>query len=285
MRWMTSAVLLPSICSIVIGCGQSLERGNADFQVAQRQAQAKEGPGAAGVAAPPVVRKIIYTSHIDVVVEDLTRAQEKLTQLIEAVREQGGYLEKQELTGSSGSHRRGSWTIRVPLAGFDGFVAEIEKLGELERSSRDAQDVTEAYTDLEARLRNKESSEKRLLSHLDTSAQLKDTLELERELSRVRGEVEQLQGQLNLLKSRTDLATVSLSIYERRGFTPATNPTFSTMVSRTFDQSWKSLVLVGQGLVLAVVAMSPWVAALCVLLLPIWFVRRNLVSLNSNTGK
>jgi hypothetical protein len=233
-------------------------------------------PGAGEAAAPPVPRKIVYTCQIDINVEDITLAQQKLTSLIESVREKGGFLARQELNGASGSHRRGSWTIRVPLLQFDRFVEDVEKLGELERSTRDAQDVTEALTDLEARLRNKESSEKRLLSHLEKSAVLKDTLELERELSRVRGEVEQLQGQLNLLKNRTDLATVSLTISERPDFHPTTKPTFATLVSRTFDGSWNSLISFGQVLVLVIVGFSPWVAALSVLLIPGWVVRRSL---------
>lgn len=154
-------------------------------------------------------------------------------------------------------------------------MAELEKLGELERSSRDAQDVTEAYADLEARLRNKQLSETRLLSHLEKSAELKDTLELERELSRVRGEIEQLQGQLNLLKSKTDLATVMVTLLERQGYTPPTKPTFGIQVSRTFDNSWKALVDFGQTLALIAVALAPWLIVFALILTPVWLIVRH----------
>ena len=205
-------------------------------------------------------------------VENITSAQERLTKLIESVREQGGYLSHQEIIGSVGSHRRGSWTVRVPLAQFDGFVAEVEKLGELERNSRDSQDVTEAYADLEARRKNKQASETRLLSHLEKSAALKDTLELERELSRVRGEIEQVQGQLNVLKNKSDLATVTLTLIERQGYTPPLKPTFVARVSRTFNDSWQSLVACGQTLALIGVALGPWLAAVAIFAIPAWLV-------------
>ena len=158
---------------------------------------------------------------------------------------------------------------------FDRFVSDLEQLGSVERNNRDAQDVTDAYTDLEARVRNKQSSEERLMSHLEKSTSLKDTLELERELTRVRGEVEQLQGQRNLLKNRTDLATVSLNLFERFAVHKTTEPPFLSLITLTFERSWNHLIAFGQFLLLIVVAVSPWAVALGSLVLPIWLVRRN----------
>ena len=280
MRSITVSATLLLVSLVLLGCGKSsTSNARPGVQVAQAPGiPEKAGAGASEVAAPPTARKIIYTSQIDVVVEDMNLAQQKLILLIDAMRAQGGFLARQEVTGTNGQNRRGTWTIRVPLAIFEGFVTEVERLGELERSSRDAQDVTEAYVDTEGRLRIKESSEHRLLSHLKKSALLKDTLELERELSRVRGEVEQLQGQLNLLKSRTHLAIVALTMHEHPGFLPAIQPTFSAFISRTFYESWKSLVSFGQVLTLVAVALSLWLSALEVLGLPMLLVRRSLVS-------
>ena len=275
IRIVALIVVLFAISLMALGCGHSAPPSSQPaMQVAQRADVPV--PAAGEAASPPVGRKIIYTSRIDVVVEDIAVARQKLDLLIGSVQKQGGFLAKQELTGSGGSHERGSWTIRVPLAQFDNFVSEVEKLGEPSRNSRDAQDVTDAYADLDSRLRNKQSSELRLLSHLEKSAQLKDTLELERELSRVRGEVEQLQGQLNLLKDKADLATVSVTMYERQQITPKTAPTFSATVSRTFDGSLNGLISSGQVLVLIVVALAPWAVVASVILIPFWIFRRKL---------
>ncbi len=108
----------------------------------------------------------------------------------------------------------------------------------------------------------------------EKSAVLKDTLELERELSRVRGEIEQVQGQLNVLKNKSDLATVTLTLIERQGYTPPLKPTFVARVSRTFDNSWQSLVACGQTLALFGVALGPWLAVAAVVVTPTWLLSR-----------
>lgn len=278
VRFPTLIVLLLIISLLFIGCSNnSGPRPKQAVQVAVQPGNPV--PNAGDVAAPSLVRKIIYTCQIAVVVEDLMAAQQTLNTLIASIQPQGGYLANQELSGTSGSQRRGTWTIRVPLSEFDRFVSQVEKLGEIERNSRNAQDVTDAHTDLEGRLRNKQSSETRLLSHLEKSAQLKDTLELERELTRVRGEIEQLQGQMNLLNNKADLATVSLTLTERQEYIPPAPPvtaSFPTLVSRTFIESWNNLVACAQGVALITVALAPWAVAAAIILLPIWLIRRNL---------
>ena len=229
---------------------------------------------ASGEQATATARKIVFTAQVDVLVEDMAQAQQRLNDLIAKVQQAGGYVSHQEVSGTAGSRRHGTWTVRVPQTRFDQVMADLEQLGELQRSSRDAQDVTEAYTDLEARLKNKQSSEQRLLSHLEKTGELKDTLEVERELSRVRGEVEQLQGQLNLLKNKTDLATIILTIQERAGFTPTTTPTFSTQVSRTFAESWEAFGVFLRFIALCVVAAVPWLCAVTPILAGVWFWKR-----------
>lgn len=246
------------ICCSTFGCGRAAPDGQQLVQIAQVPEHVRQPPVANGAPPPTAARRIIYASEIEVVVDDLTVAARKLTDLVASLHEQGGYLSHQELTGASGSHRRGTWTLRVPTTGFDKLVNALEKLGELKRSSLKTQDITDAYVDLEARMKNKISSEQRLLKHLEGSKELKDTLELERELSRVRGEIEQMQGQLNLLKDKSDLATVNVTLFERIDFTPATSPAFGTLVSRTFQESSRLFLACGQALVLAVVALTPW---------------------------
>jgi len=260
---------------LVLGCAAASDPSEKRAQRAPQVAQAPNAnPPVPDGPAVPVERKIIYTSQIEVIVDDLKVAQQRLEELVQPVQQAGGYVARQEINGRTGYHRQSSWTIRVPLSKFDGFVAEVEKLGELQRNSRDAQDVTEAYADLDARLRNKQASEARLLSHLEKTGDLKDTLEIERELSRVRGEIEQLQGQLSLLKNKTDLATVTLTLHERENYTPPSTPDFSTQISRTFAESWKGMLLLGKGLALIGVGASPWLIATGILLFPVWIVRR-----------
>lgn len=256
-------------CWFVAGCGVAESVAPATRLPAQASTNS-----ASGEQANAVARKIVFTAQVDVLVEDMAQAQQRLNELIASVQQAGGYVSHQDSSGAAGSRRHGTWTVRVPQTRFDQVMADLEQLGELQRSSRDAQDVTEAYTDLEARLKNKQSSEQRLLSHLEKTGELKDTLEVERELSRVRGEVEQLQGQLNLLKNKTDLATIILTLQERAGFTPATTPTFSTQASRTFAESWQAFGVFLRFVALFLVAIVPWLCLVAPVLGAVWFWKR-----------
>lgn len=258
-----SIVSLVLICFFVGGCAQqAMPGGQQPVQIAQAEGIPGQMPVGNGAPPPTSIRKIIYTSEIDVVVDDMNVATNRLTKLVASLRDQGGYVSHQELSGSSGLRRRATWTIRVPVNGFDELVSSLEKLGELKNSSLHTQDITEAYVDLESRLKNKLSSEQRLLKHIEGSKELKDTLELERELSRVRGEIEQMQGQLNLMKNKSDLATVIVTFFERERYTPATTPAFGNLVARTFKDSLQLFLSCGRALILALVALTPWVVGI-----------------------
>jgi uncharacterized repeat protein (TIGR01451 family) len=105
-------------------------------------------------------------------------------------------------------------TLRVPSEQFETVMVSLRNLGiEVVDEDFNTQDVTEAYTDLESRLRNAEATERQLLQILDRAATVKDTLEVQRELGAVREDVEVLQGRLNLLADQVDLATITLLLH------------------------------------------------------------------------
>ena len=114
------------------------------------------------------------------------------------------------------------WRIRIPVEQFDSFVDSIVSLGELERNNRTSQDVTEQYYDLEARIKNKKVEEQTLNKILqERSGKLEDVLKIEIELSRVRGEIEQLEGKIRVLENLSSLATLTLNVREREKYAPA----------------------------------------------------------------
>ncbi|MCA1685116.1 MAG: DUF4349 domain-containing protein [Planctomycetia bacterium] len=224
-------------------------------------------------STPSVSRKIIYNAQVTLVVESLNGFDAKLAALI---KESDGYVSQTDQSSQANAHRRASWTIRVPVERFDGFLAAVGRLGELQQSHIDSQDVTMEYHDLEARIANKQLEEKRLLKHLsDSTGKLEDILAVERELSRVRGEVEQMQGRTRYLGNLAAMSTVTLTVTEIRNYAPPVRPTFAGQIARTFHESLESLVVFGKAMVLFAVALAPWVPVLWVLgLMFLWLVRR-----------
>lgn len=152
-------------------------------------------------AADAAARKrvVVYTAALRSVVAEIDASMARAKELALAC---GGYV--QEMRGDS-------ITLRVPAETFEPTLAAIEALGQtVEREIR-AQDVTEDYVDLEARLKAAQQMRDRLAALLEKAADVKAMLEVERELGRVNEEIEKLTGKLNVLKSKVAYSAISIS--------------------------------------------------------------------------
>ena len=212
--------------------------------------------GANGQAVSQTKRVIIYTATVDLVVENLTAGQNKLTQLVKA---NGGYIAETKVGGESGSQRTGSWKVRVPVEKYEAFMAGAQRLGELQTINSNSQDVTAEFYDVSARIKNKRVEEARLQDLLRrATGKLSEVLQVEKELSRVRGEIEQLQGRIRVLSDLSSLTTVTISMREIKDYVPPAPPTFATEIARQFSGSIAIMKGVGKGLVLLGAALLPW---------------------------
>lgn len=218
-----------------------------------------------------VERKIVYRATVEVRVENFEGVPDR----VEAVtKSHEGFVKDANLSGISGTSRTGEWTLRIPVANYDAFLAEVRGLGDLQNLSTTTEEVTAEFYDVDARIRNKRREEERLLAHLDNStAELEDILAVERELTRVREELERLEGRTRVLKDLTSLTTVTLVVREIRDYVPPESPTFATRIGRSFSESTAALADFGQNVALAAVALVPWLPLLAVAFGFLWFVR------------
>ncbi|MFI5457952.1 MAG: DUF4349 domain-containing protein [Isosphaerales bacterium] len=224
-----------------------------DGQASKQPAENASSPA----RSPTNSRKIIYDARIDLVVDSLSGTEGAILRLIN---EHNGFLAESDQSSLTAFQRRGTWRVRVPIDHFSAFVSAVSRLGEVRQNHVGSQDVTEEFFDLEARIRNKREEEKRLLKHLaDSTGKLKDILEVEKELSRVRGEVEQMEGRLRFLANRTELSTVTIEATEWKDYKPPIAATFQTQIGRTFFGSYEALVEFGKFVLLVLVALAPWI--------------------------
>ena len=167
-------------------------------------------------------------------------------------------------------------TLRVP-ADQATYQATLERLrGLAERvvdEQSQAQDVTEEYVDLDARLRNLRASEESLLQLLAKAQRVEDILSIQRELTNVRGQIEQIQGRKQALERRADMATITLTIREAGAFArPGWSP------GGTFSEAYRALGAALRGLAVFAIwlaVFSPiWGGFLLLVWLFIWFIRR-----------
>jgi len=275
-----SRCALAVVTILLIGCGQAVKESWRDVELAS----VEEGSPAAGVGetqdtsvgtALPVVRdrKIIYEADVTLIVKDFAKLERDVPALVKS---HSGYLAEVEVDRTHGRFLTGRWVVRVPVEQYEAFLDSLSELGVPETFNQTAQDVTEEYVDLEARIANKKRLEERILDLLESSeGEIKDVIEVERELARVRSEVEQMEGRLRYLQNRTALTTVTIRGIERQDYVPPQAPSFLGRIGQAWETSLISLRRFGEGLTVTVVFLFPWLVLLVVVVAPVtWCVRR-----------
>jgi len=197
---------------------QRLEMPAAAPAPAMEEAKMAYGGGDGDVAqnalpdSASIDRKIIYTVSLDLIVTDTEASFAEIQRLAE---EMGGYVSQSNMWRQE-DYPRGSMTVRVPVERLDEALEKFKALAvDVESQSRDSQDVTEEYVDLEARLENEQRTERELQELLETRSKLgktSDILEVHRELSSVRAQIEQIQGRMTYLDNLSGMATVHISL-------------------------------------------------------------------------
>ena len=156
-------------------------------------------------------RQIIRNGTLVLMVADLEDAIGSIRELVAGI--PGAFFANSEIKPVR-DRRPSVVTLRIPAAAFDEAVADLKALAVevLEEQTR-AEDVTEAYTDLNIRLRNLEAAEEQFRVLFERAERVQDILEIQDRLQHVRGEIERLRGQLNVLEDRVSLATVRVQLH------------------------------------------------------------------------
>jgi anti-sigma factor RsiW len=184
---------------------------------AASQPAAEPGPPPPDVPEKPqalesVGPMIVQTASLSIVAKNYDEANAAIDRLAKA---RGGYVEKLDAKAQTGNARELSIALRIPAKQLDGFLADLRQLGHVEQESQSNEEVSAEYVDLQARLRSAQATERRLIELLATrTGKLEDVLEVERELARVRGEIESMQGQSAVLVHRVSYATVQVELSE-----------------------------------------------------------------------
>lgn len=169
-----------------------------------------------GASTASVDRKTITTVDMTIKVNDAAAGVAEISKI--AV-DSGGYVSSSSVYDSyygSDTGKEGYVTVRVPESEYSSFLASVEDLGEVSSKSVNAQDVTEEYIDVNARLDNLQRQETRLQEILNMTVTVEEVLSVEKELGRVRGDIESLTGRLNYLEDRIEFSTINIRVTEPR---------------------------------------------------------------------
>ncbi|MCH4888293.1 DUF4349 domain-containing protein [Acidaminobacter sp. JC074] len=164
---------------------------------------------------PMADRMIIKSASMELQTLEYDLAVQRLNDKIVGV---GGYIESSNVRGKdiedSWSTRSAHFTLRIPAKQFEQFMSDMTTVGTVIQSNTYGEDVTAQVFDHEAHKKTLEVQEERLLNILSKAEKIEDIITLERELSNIRYQIENLTGTLKRLENLVSYSTLSVSIYE-----------------------------------------------------------------------
>lgn len=208
--------------------------------------------------------KVIVYKTIDL---ETLKFDEVKNKILERVEIYGGYIQNSQITGRGVnekeyySHRRANLVLRIPKDKLKDFENDVNQLEcSITNTNLSTEDVTMQYFDNEAHLKSLKIQEERLLELLKKSGELKDILEVERELQDVRYQIERLTGTLRKLDNLVDYSTITINIYEVQEIreVPETPVTLGEKIANAFKVSIKSLEKFFKGILIVIAAVLPF---------------------------
>jgi hypothetical protein len=165
-------------------------------------------------AAVPRQPSVIRTATLRLVAKDFDAARASVEAI---VAQAGGFLDQVTVNSAAGTARTLTGTVRVPANRLTDALVRLRQLGQVTEDTQGSEDVTDQIVDLDARLANARATEKRLNDILQNrTGKLSDVLDVERELARVRLEIERMDAERVNLGRRVSYATITLEIGEER---------------------------------------------------------------------
>ncbi|MCY4071953.1 MAG: DUF4349 domain-containing protein [Chloroflexi bacterium] len=227
-------------------------------------------------------RQTLASANVSLIVADAETALEDIEQITTDL---GGYVADVDVSNGRYDETealRGSMTLRVPSDSLDDAVDQIQALATVVNNLKvNRQDVTDQYSDLDARLRNLRATEAELLALLTEvrqkpNAKVEDILAVHRSLTQIREEIETLQGRKNLLDNQIEFSTVKVELIPDSVFRPIVEGPWSA--SGPVRNALRALVATLQDLLTALIwALLYLTPLLLVILVPlavlIWLVR------------
>ncbi|MEP0985749.1 DUF4349 domain-containing protein [Ekhidna sp.] len=185
-------------------------------------------------------KKVIKTGGLSYKVESTKEEYSRINTL----------LEKHEAYISSENENKGydrinyNISIKVPPQNFDPLINDLTKDRKLDNRWVNTDDVTDRYYDLQSRIANKKKLEERYQEILQKANNVRDILEVERNLNQVRGEIESLQGQFKLLSHRITFSTIDVSFYELIPYEldQEQRPGFGTRLVNSITAGWQGFL-------------------------------------------
>lgn len=182
-----------------------------------------------------VERKLIKEGHVEFETEDISSTRKLI---VESIEKHNRYTSSDKEYKSVGRITN-TIVIRVPAKNFDLLLNDATKgVTKFDSKNIEVKDVTEEFLDIQARLKTKKELEKRYLEILEKANSVTEMLEVEKQIGKLRSEIESTEGRLNYLKSKVSLSTLSMTFYQ----TVPNETEFGNKFKNGFKDGWNNLI-------------------------------------------
>ncbi|MEA2006863.1 MAG: DUF4349 domain-containing protein [Patescibacteria group bacterium] len=214
------------------GIGEmSLSKEVSDVDMTESEMTVFDGEGvseravaqSAIVSSEPVLieKKVIKNGNLILKVESTEQSAQKISEFVKSF---GGEVFSTNFYEKTKGQKSGSITVKVPVEKFNEALSQIKTVAtQVFSESTTGRDVTEQYSDLQAQLKNKRAEEESFVKILDRAGEIEDVLAVIKQISRVRGEIERLEGRIRFMDSQTDMSTITISLSEDVEIAPVQN--------------------------------------------------------------
>lgn len=229
MRKRILTILLAAMMLIFAGCGskksaspgtansgirseysesakQKASNSKADMSLGSGNATAAHAAADSKTDTRPLddTRKVIYNASSSIDVKNMKAAYDSVINKTETF---GGYI-----ANSNINEDYSEFTVRIPAEKFNDFLSFLNTIGEKRNITTSTDDITEQYTDTQSSLRNLKAQEEQLLLIMKKADKVDDILKVQSELSKVRGDIESLQGRINMWDKLLSMSTISIRL-------------------------------------------------------------------------
>jgi hypothetical protein len=206
----------------------------------------KPVPGGSNVgSAQQNERLIIRTGQLSVVSKDVRKSVDEVSSFATSI---GGFVVSSQVTGAV-DNLSATLQIRVPVEKFQDSIDKAEKSGiRVTSKSMTGDDVTEDFVDTQARIKNLQASEAQFAEIMKNAQKITDVLEVQRQLERVRGEIEVAQGHAQYLEKSAKLSSITVYFATDESQLPVVDPVSSWSPLNIIKSAFRVLISVVQGL-------------------------------------
>ena len=207
--------------------------------------------------SPEIPQKIIKQASLRFETNDL---KETYNQIQISIRQNNGKIQN-DSEGKEYNNIYRYITVRIPSQNFDNFISSVSKgVSYFENKEISAEDVTEQYIDLTTRLKTKRKLEERYLQILQKATKISEILEIEKQISAIREEIEAKEGQLKYLESRVSESTVTIEFYKTIAQKEGIKASYGSKIWTAIQSGFYSL----SEFLISIISLWPFIILFCI---------------------